>query len=101
MFVGGGSTYECVYLPSHRLFPEKLSVCHLSLKCREVPGDWSVSVAIGILINPLVALQVMSASSHPTKENQNKQANQGKAVRSSGSSLPPKWEFCRRIVGNR
>lgn len=75
VFVGEGSTDEYVYLPSPRLLLEKLSFPDLSMKCREVPGDWSLSVAVNIdiLSNQLVARQIISASSHPTKKQTSKQ----------------------------
>lgn len=72
VIVGGGSTYEYVHLPSHRLLLEKLSFPDTSMKCREVPSDWSLSVAVDILTNQLVARQVISSSSHPTKKQTSK-----------------------------
>lgn len=84
VFVGGGGTYECVRFPSHRLLLEKLSFSHPSMMFREVPGDWSLSVAVSILSNQLADLQVISASSHPT-EKQTKPNKQTKKESSQGS----------------
>lgn len=89
VFVGGGITYECICLPSHRLLLEKLSFSPLNRECKEVPGDWSLSIAVGILSNQLVAWQVLSTSSHPTKKKPKQTSKQRKSpLKGHGEQVP-------------